>query len=685
MKYAPTDKTETKGEAVNSEANAGAFEKLPDFGNVFEPYLNGKAPEILESVSTTVADGIVIQEVFYSSYDGKNKICARIYAPETEGKYPGVALYHGGSGNVYSNDEKAKRLAKEGYVVICPELPGIGNPETMKSEGAFKARGYNQQAHIGMYTDPRNSAVFEGILSAIDAFYLLKSLDNVDVEKIGISGGSWGGFVTTKIAGLLGDEVTCAYSLYGCAYYDSGTHWSDNVFPKFGEVNEKLWMTYLDASVTIDNLSAAYFIEAPTNDSFFYPAAVEKTLENIKGEKNKAFVPNYDHDPHVNHTAQLLSFFNYHLKNKGDKLISASDISANKINDDAVQVSFNVPQDRQIQASVYVADAKLHWNDKKWKAVPATIENGRAIAIVPSYLLFTNAVFYGYVADENGLYASTDMITINDLNPREITQAEKIALLEPVIILNTVDEGVTKNGEWKESSLIGYYNGKSVYAVTPEASITYAPLLKEGQYKVSAFVIVHERNQKKITAVVNSAIGESKTEISTQIPESGWVEIGEFAFEDGTSGSVTLSAGEDNVSDAGPLRLDALKFERIENEDSDEVKVILNGEKLNFPDDQKPVIVNGRTLVAFRTIFEALGLSVRWDDITSTAIGEKEGMKIELPIGSTTVAVNGEEKMIDVPAQLINERTFVPLRFLSETVGFDVSWEEATKTVTIKE
>lgn len=662
------------------------FASLPDYGNIFAPYLTKQAPEILETKSETAENGLIIKEIFYSSYDGNNKIYARIFSPDKQGKFPGVVLYHGGSGNADNFKDLALFLAANDYVVVTPELPGIGDPNKMQSEGPFKALGYSQQAQIGrIQTDPKDSSIYQGVISAIDAFYLLKNLDNVDGEKLGISGGSWGGYTTTKIAGLLGDDVSCAYSRYGCAYYDAGTHWSKNVFPSFPEISEKLWMKYLDASVDIANITAPYFIEAPTNDAYFFPDAVQKTLDNIKGYKNKAFTANLDHVVLSDHFTQALGFFDYYLKNSGKSLVTASGISTAVRADGAIDVTFNVPADRKIEAELVYADADIHWNEKKWSKIPAKVNNGVVTATLPPHLYFKNTVLYGYVTDENKFYASTDMATINGLTPKALTDEELINFLGDTIVVNETDEEATKNGTWTKSSLTGY-EAQSVFAGTKSATITYTPLLKAGKYKVSAFVIIHQNNQKNLKATVNHANGTDEKLISTNIPQSGWVEIGEYDFVSGRVGNVVLGAGDETAGDANPIRLDAVKFDLIEEvEDPNEIKVILNGTKLKFPDDQKSVIVEGRTLVAFRTIFEALGLSVNWISETSTAMGEKEGMKIELPIGNTVATINGVQKTTDVPAQLINSRTFVPLRFLSEALGFEVSWDGDTKTVTISE
>ena len=99
--------------------------------------------------------------------------------------------------------------------------------------------------------------------------------------------------------------------------------------------------------------------------------------------------------------------------------------------------------------------------------------------------------------------------------------------------------------------------------------------------------------------------------------------------------------------------------------------------------DTPPQIVDGRTLVPVRAIFEAIGATVEWDDATRTATGTREGTTVVIQIDSTTAYVNGEARTLDVPAQIINNRTMVPARFVSEAMGCTVTWDANTETAAV--
>lgn len=114
-----------------------------------------------------------------------------------------------------------------------------------------------------------------------------------------------------------------------------------------------------------------------------------------------------------------------------------------------------------------------------------------------------------------------------------------------------------------------------------------------------------------------------------------------------------------------------------------EVKVYFEGKLLKY-EGQQPVIRNGTTLVPFRTTFEALGYKVVWNGAEQKAIGKKEGVEIELTMGSPTAKVNGKASKLSVPAQIINKSTMIPLRFVSENSGYTVTPSKVSGTTVIQ-
>ena len=114
---------------------------------------------------------------------------------------------------------------------------------------------------------------------------------------------------------------------------------------------------------------------------------------------------------------------------------------------------------------------------------------------------------------------------------------------------------------------------------------------------------------------------------------------------------------------------------------ANEIKVTLNGKALSF--DVPPQIIDGRTLVPLRVIFEALGATVDWNGNTQTVTAVKGNTNISLRIGGNMLTKNGVNIALDVPAQIINGRTLVPARAVAESFGAKVDWDSGSRTVII--
>lgn len=97
-----------------------------------------------------------------------------------------------------------------------------------------------------------------------------------------------------------------------------------------------------------------------------------------------------------------------------------------------------------------------------------------------------------------------------------------------------------------------------------------------------------------------------------------------------------------------------------------------------------PVKKNDRTLLPIRAVVEAFGATVMWDELEEKVTVYRGNTTIELWINSTTAIVNNKNYTMDVAPVTINDRTFMPLRFIAESLGLTVGWNEANQTVTIE-
>ncbi|MDR0469936.1 MAG: InlB B-repeat-containing protein, partial [Peptococcaceae bacterium] len=111
----------------------------------------------------------------------------------------------------------------------------------------------------------------------------------------------------------------------------------------------------------------------------------------------------------------------------------------------------------------------------------------------------------------------------------------------------------------------------------------------------------------------------------------------------------------------------------------DQVSVVLDGRFLAF--DVPPANVDGRTLVPMRIIFEALEAEVYWDSESGTVTAVKDDVIIKVAIGDTHINVDGILTAMGVAPVILDGRTLVPVRFISEALGCGVRWDGDTQTV----
>lgn len=122
-----------------------------------------------------------------------------------------------------------------------------------------------------------------------------------------------------------------------------------------------------------------------------------------------------------------------------------------------------------------------------------------------------------------------------------------------------------------------------------------------------------------------------------------------------------------------------------------DISILVDGEMLSFENDQEPVIEQGRTLVPFRAVFEAMGAEVNWDGDLQRCQASFNGKNVSTTIGDYSMYVydlladtdSAAMVELDVCSKIINGRTMVPLRALSEGLGLEVDWDNDTRIITI--
>lgn len=421
-----------------------------DTSDPFTPYLDGKPPEILREIPPTEPppENITVRRVVFRSRD-ESEIFALIATPKTPGKHPGLLVLHGGGGS--AEIDKAMAWAQRGYVAVAPDMPGIADPKKLTATtGKWNALKYGEGRWVAD-PDAGASITFDAVLSAMKSLYLLRAQPEVDSTRIGVVGISWGGYMTTMICGLAGDEVRAGFALYGCGFFDRGSAQRTEAFdPKLprnsmarmpAEERER-WLQHLDAGRRAPGMKAAFFHAAAANDFFGWPQAVQATLDAIPGERNHVFAPNANHkiplpggsvfenkaapaftptafQPYptpsgskANWLAMEVPYFDYHLKNQGEpfpkvRVQKSADLRLARFSIDAPRpiTKVEVYWARPTPADLTVEDIK----SCEWIALPTNkVTSDTYEALLPAEA----ADWFAVVSDDRPVSVSGDLINI---------------------------------------------------------------------------------------------------------------------------------------------------------------------------------------------------------------------------------------------------------------------------------
>lgn len=185
-----------------------------------------------------------------------------------------------------------------------------------------------------------------------------------------------------------------------------------------------------------------------------------------------------------------------------------------------------------------------------------------------------------------------------------------------------------------------------------------------------------------VTNIMNYAFAGCSSLQEVYIPDSVTM-IGESAFYG--CNNLTIYASEsscakkycadENINFQPPG-----KAHNIISDVLGDVKIIINGNELSY---KYPVVMrNSSTLIPLRSIFEATGCKVTWDDSTKTAYASKNGITVGLKTESDIAVVNGQEKKLATSTTLMCDNTMVHIRAV-EHLGMNVDWDGDTRTITI--
>jgi hypothetical protein len=375
-------------------ALAQSVDPVFDIPAILKPPLAGRVLKASEK------DGIITEEVmFHSERDGDKsvEIFALFSYPKEGRKLPAFIWNQGGLARAtpYFTELGAKR----GYAALCIDFPIT----SYRSTG-----GYSINAGVELPSDPRQAPIYHGAVALLRAVSYLQSRPEVDGERIGIAGSSWGGFYTTMQVGL-DARLKVGSSMFGCGALELGNNWWDGQGkdPKRTPEFRRRWAETLDPARRLSRSRTPLACFTGTNDVFYWLPSVMETLRRSQGDTHLGLLPNWNHALTPEIDEQVFTFLDIHLK-EAEKFLEVTPLTV----DEERRATWRFAGKRTFaRAELMVSFGEEGcWSSRYWMTLPATAADGTCRATVPRGKL--PAYVIGTVIDKDGFRSSTGMVVV---------------------------------------------------------------------------------------------------------------------------------------------------------------------------------------------------------------------------------------------------------------------------------
>ena len=276
------------------ETERAAVAALGDLTTAPAIYTDAATPGTSDSVSA--GD---LKEIYYDALD-YNGNPTRVYAwigvptgASAASPVPGMVLVHGGGGTAYR--EWVEKWVERGYAAISIAVEGQTN---IDSDPATPGNQWLKHAMAGpsrgaLYNDSPDSLtdqwMYHAVADTVLANSLLRSLPEVDASKIGLSGYSWGGVITSTVIGI-DDRFMFAIPTYGCGHkYDSRNYYGANLAGN--ELYREVW----DPMVRIANATMPVLWLSWPEEPHFLMDSLAYTYHGASGERMVSLRPGMGH------------------------------------------------------------------------------------------------------------------------------------------------------------------------------------------------------------------------------------------------------------------------------------------------------------------------------------------------------------------------------------------------------
>lgn len=341
----------------------------------------------------------LIREVYYEGvpYRGKpTQVFGYLGMPEGQGPFPAILLVHGGGGQAFAS--WAEMWAKRGYVALAMDTAGNGPNKLHLIDGAPDQTDLEKFMKLP-YSNVTDMWTYQAVADVILGHSLLASLPQVDKEHVGITGISWGGYLTCIVAGI-DHRLKCAIPIYGCGYLWEDSSWLQQ-FRELGPKEAQRWCELFDPSVYLPKVQCPMLFVALPTDKNYRLSAYLKSYRTVTAPKTLRLDIALKHSHQAGWAPEEIAFFADNILREGAPLAEVGEIKL------LGQSSVAAPCKSKLQLSsgqlCYTTDTGPY-ELRQWHAAPAKVTGELVSATLPDERPLT---FFLNVTDERGATSSS--------------------------------------------------------------------------------------------------------------------------------------------------------------------------------------------------------------------------------------------------------------------------------------
>jgi dienelactone hydrolase len=360
-----------------------------------------KAPAVTWGATTGL-----VQELFYEG-EPLNRKPTRVFAylgrpaDRSIGRRPAMVLVHGGGGKAFK--AWADHWAQRGYVALAMDLAGNGPNGRLPDGGPDQA----DQVKFRNFTETeaREMWTYHAVAAVVRGHSLLRSLPDVDPARIGVTGISWGGYVTCIVAGI-DPRFNVAVPVYGCGFLGENSVWKDNSLARLTPEARALWLRLFDPSQYLGNVRRPILFVNGTTD-FAYPLdSYQKSYRLVPGKWRQVSVAVNRPHGHIWTFPEVDAFVDSVLR--GDPPLVR--VSAPAVTGGRLRAELERALALKEVSLCYTTNSGP-WQKRIWQTAPARVEGRQISAELTSA---RPLVAFFAITDERGARISSEHIEVPD-------------------------------------------------------------------------------------------------------------------------------------------------------------------------------------------------------------------------------------------------------------------------------